>query len=263
MSYPLEPFGTAYDGTLLNWNVIAPSGVGPWPGLIVLHVGGYRTGTPTDGPLIAAARDLAAAGIICYSIAYRLSQHRLPGQTLPCYWPYQIDDIMMAALKARADSRCNGNLGAFGGSAGGGHGLSVASQIACLSEVGPAWGPGDRVKAALLLSPSVQFDGRQPYSQLQDFINAIDLYTNTTDLVEQKSMSPTSFMDETCSPIFVAASEADPMPPEQFACISNKITELGLANCQMRLVPGSKHAFGNWSLVKDDAIAWLQERLAA
>lgn len=258
----VEQFGIAADGTPLQWSVIKPSGTGPWPSVVMAHIGGWRTGTMTEAALMNAANDLVAAGIICFSVGYRMDRHHVPGQTQNCYWPYQTDDLKMAVLKARSDTRCNGKVGGVGGSAGGTHTLSIAIESGS-TDVGPAWTAADRVLASICLSPPTQFDNRDPDPGLTDFVTVANLYCNTTNLSSQAAMSPTAFIDNTASPLFVAASEFDPQPAAQFTSIKNKIEELSIPNCETRLILGSNnHAFANWDDVKGDAIPWLLDKLS-
>lgn len=259
-TYPIEQFGAAADGTPLKWIVISPTGSGPWPTVTMYHIGGFLGGAPTDGPLIKVAEDLAAAGILCFSVGYRLDRNHVQGQTTNCYWPHQSDDAFMASKAALIDSRCNGKLGAVGGSAGATHAATLAIQT--YSEGYVSWSASDRVLASIALSPPTQFDNRDPWPELPDFVTKLSAYCNTTDLELQRTMSPTFFMDNTCSPLFIVAAETEPMPIAQYNSIKDKITELSIPNSQTRLVPGSKHAFANWAAVKADAIPWLKARLA-
>lgn len=252
----METFGTASDGTPLQWYVVKPSGSGPWPAVAMFHGGGFHGGGPTNPGLVAAANDLAAAGFICYSISYRMDKTHVPGQTLNAYWPYQTDDCKQGVVAIRNDSRCNGQVLACGESAGGCHGLSVASELSP-SSGGPPWTPDDRVLAVVSLSGAYQFDDRTPDPNLPSFIKDINLYCNTASLPQQKSMSPTSLMDATCHPVYCVRSEHDPMPVGQQAALVAKFNELGVT-FQDRVLPGSQHGFDYWPQIKDEAIAFLQ-----
>ncbi|MEO6970938.1 MAG: alpha/beta hydrolase, partial [Chthoniobacterales bacterium] len=125
----VEVFGTAADGTVLHWYVYTPSTPGPWPAVLVIHGGGFNANTPNSSPdSITCAEDLAAAGYIAFSIEYRLAPPgALPGQKSDGRFPQQEDDVKLAVRTARADSRCNGQVGAVGGSAGGYHVAYVAA----------------------------------------------------------------------------------------------------------------------------------------
>ena len=116
-----EVYGTASDGTVLHWIVYQPSTPGPWPTVLVIHGGGFNAGSPdSSSESVTCAQDLAAAGYIAFSIEYRLAPPgALPGQTSDGRFPDQSDDVKLAIRTARPDPRCNGQVGAVGGSAGG------------------------------------------------------------------------------------------------------------------------------------------------
>src|SRR5438445_603369 len=66
------------------------------------------------------------------------------------------------------------------------------------------------------------------------------------------------------SPVFISATNLDPMPPNQFAILVNKVAAVGVRNCEQLLIterPGpdgcTRHSFGYWPHVKGQAIAFL------
>src|SRR6476646_3157491 len=124
-----EVYGTASDGTILHWVAFTPSGAGPWPAVLVIHGGDFYGGLPDSAPeLITCAQDLANAGYLVFSIEYRLAPPgSLAGQVSDGRFPDQTDDVKLAVRTARADPRCNGQVGAVGGSAGGSHTAFVAA----------------------------------------------------------------------------------------------------------------------------------------
>ena len=115
-----EQYGTAADGTPLHWVVYMPSTPGPWPVVLVIHGGGFLSGTPDSSPeSVVCAQDLAAAGYLALSIEYRLAPPgMLAGQTSDGRFPQQTDDVKVAVRAARNDPRGNGKVGGVGGSAG-------------------------------------------------------------------------------------------------------------------------------------------------
>ena len=125
----VEVFGTATDGTVLHWYVYTPSTPGPWPAMLIIHGGGFNENSPTSSPeSVTCGQDLAAAGYIAFSIEYRLAPPgALAGQKSDGRFPQQNDDCKLAVRTARADPRCNGQVGAIGGSAGGYHTAYLAA----------------------------------------------------------------------------------------------------------------------------------------
>jgi hypothetical protein len=135
----LEQYGTTSTGVALRWNAFAPPGGGRHPAVLVLHVGGFKSGPA--GP-DAVSQDLAAAGFLALSTEYRLApphtpmntpNHAAPSQdtVMPAddgHYPEQTDDVQMAIRAARADSRCNGLVYGVGGSAGASHVLYALAR---------------------------------------------------------------------------------------------------------------------------------------
>ena len=109
-----EVYGTASDGTVLHWVVYTPST--PGPGRRSLSsTAAVSDGSPARRRTIKHRRqDLAAAGYIAFSIEYRLAPPgALPGQISDGRFPDQSDDVKLAMRTARADPRCNGQVGAW------------------------------------------------------------------------------------------------------------------------------------------------------
>ncbi len=251
-----EVYGVASDGTQLRWIVYKPSGTGPWPAVVIIHGGGFHTGSPRE--CAAAGQDLAAVGFVAFAIYYRLDLDKLPGQTSTGQWAQQTDNAKMAVRAARKNSLCNGKVGVLGGSAGGTHGASVAIE----HETSSLWTPGDRVNAAVLLSGAYDFSDREPSSHLPQQINDFNRYTGTTDLARQLSMSPVSFVDSGASPMLLVRSQSDPMPPGHQSAMLAKLAAVGARNYQSLTVPGSAHSFANWPAAKARAIAFFRTYLS-
>jgi acetyl esterase/lipase len=62
-----EVYGTASDGTVLHWVVYTPPSPGPWPAVLVIHGGGFDSGTPdSSADSVTCAQDLAGAEYIAF-----------------------------------------------------------------------------------------------------------------------------------------------------------------------------------------------------
>ena len=135
----LEEYGTSPTGVALRWTAFQPAGSGKHPAVLVLHIGGFKSGDA--GPL-GVSQDLANAGFLALATEYRLApphtemntpNHPPPSQNtvVPVddgHYPEQTDDVQMAVRAARADPRCNGLVYAVGGSAGGCHVLYLMAR---------------------------------------------------------------------------------------------------------------------------------------
>ncbi|MBA3833205.1 MAG: DVUA0089 family protein [Chthoniobacterales bacterium] len=244
-----EVFGTAPDGTQLQWVVDTPATPGPWPTILVIHGGGFKGGGPGSGAL--CARDLAAAGYLALSIEYRLAPNgSLPGQVSDGRFPQQSDDVKMAVRAARSDPRCNGQVGAVGGSAGGYHTAFVAAT--------GSYGD-DRIDVGVSLSGAYDFSDSSPDPGLNPFIQDATNYVGVpaSDTAALRAASPVSFVDATVAPLFLINSAQDPMPISQLADMTAKLDSLGVRTYQTLTLAGSLHAFDYWATVKDEVIAFL------
>ena len=266
---------SVFGDTPLAWRAFVPNDNATHPAIIVIHGGFFNAGnfnnTQTD-------EDLVCAGFCVFDIQYRLAppgkiqgQGRDPGQ-----YPEQTDDVATAIRAARnpaptsvAFGRVNGKVGAVGGSAGASH----AAYCAAAPTVG-----GDQLDAAVLLSGAYDFHdpaslidtmcGGEFGEDVRNYVGcspgpACDGNGGLLDLA-----SPYRRFTSSSSPVFIIASNLDPMPPNQFTILVNTVAAVGVPNCQQLLItqiPGpdgcTGHSFGLWPIVKDQAIAFFNTLL--
>lgn len=249
-----EVYGIAPDGTELHWVVYTPTTPGPWPAVLVIHGGGFKGGGPASGA--ACALDLAAAGYLALSIEYRLAPNgSLVGQTSDGRYPQQTDDVKMAVRAARSDPRCNGQVGAVGGSGGGCH----TAYVAATGTKGD-----DRIDVGVSLSGAYDFTDFSADPNIDTFILDVTNYVNVpqSDTADLLAASPVNFVDSNIAPLFLINSAQDTMPFPQLADMTRKLDSLGLSNYQALTIPGSQHAFDYWTTVKDQVITFLNDRFA-
>jgi acetyl esterase/lipase len=273
----IEQYGighSIFGDTPLRWRAFIPNDGQTHPAVIVVHGAFFNAGdfnnTQTD-------QDLACAGFCVFDIEYRLAPPgKLQGQGAdPGHYPEQTDDVATAIRAARnpprtsvAFGRVNGKVGAVGGSAGASHAAYCAAA--------PTLG-GDQFDAAVLLSGA--YDFHDPASLIdtrcgtfgEDVRNyvgcspgpACDSNGGLLDLA-----SPYRRFTSSSSPVFIVATNLDPMPPNQFTILVNKVAEVGVPNCEQLLItqiPGpdgcTGHSFELWPDVKDQAIAFFNTLL--
>ncbi len=247
-----EVYGTAADGTILHWTVYTPSTPGPLPAVLVIHGGGFTGGTPESSEeSVSCAQDLAAAGYIAFSIEYRLAPPgKLAGQKSDGRYPQQNDDVKLAVRAARNDLRCNGQVGAVGGSAGGYH-----SAYAAVTGT-----PGDdRIDVGVSLSGLYDLSDFSPNPNLSSFTNTLLNFVNltTSDTAALRAASPAWLADASASPLLLVNTLEDPMPYVQIADFVTHLDALGLKNYQAVSLTGAAHSFANWPAVKTTALAFL------
>ncbi len=247
-----EVYGTASDGTLLHWVVYTPQTPGPWPVVLVIHGGGFLSGTPDSSPeSIVCAQDLAAAGYLALSIEYRLAPPgMLVGQTSDGRFPQQTDDVKVAVRAARSDSRGNGQVGAVGGSAGGYHAAFAATTGT----------PGDdRVDVAVSLSGAYDLSDFSPSPNIASFTSFVTNYVGVTTAgtLALRNASPAWLLDHSASPLYLVNTLEDPMPYSQLPDMIAKLDAAGVTNYQALSLVGHAHAFAYWQIVKDHSLAFL------
>ena len=254
----------------LRWRAFVPNDSETHPAIIVIHGGNFNAG---DFSNIPTEQDLVCAGFCVFDIEYRLAPPgKIPGQGGDHgRYPEQTDDVATAIRAARnpartsvAFGRVNGKVGAVGGSAGASHAAYCAAA--------PTLG-GDQLDAAVLLSGA--YDFHDPASLIdtrcaafgKDVRNYVgcspgpgcDGNGGLLDLA-----SPYRRFTSSSSPVFIIATNLDPMPPNQFTILVNKVAAVGVPNCEELLItekPGrngcTRHSFQYWPDVADEAIAFL------
>src|SRR5450432_3195705 len=250
----IEVYGTPVDepGLPLGWSVYEPAGTGPWPIVLVLHEGGFKSGSRNDAGVVLCAHDLAEAGYLALAVSYRLAPPgHLKGQEKYAddgRYLKQSADVQMAVLAARIDPRGNGQVGAIGGSAGGTH----AAVAAINGRTGH-----DRVDVAVCLSGGYDFSDfrKDPRNEFKiDITN----YVGARNPVTLLAASPISILDRKVSPLFLINTAHDiGMPVVQIGDMVAALQQLGATNFTSLTLPGDLHAFDYWETVKDQVLSFL------
>jgi acetyl esterase/lipase len=273
----IEQYGigrSAFGDTPLQWRVFVPPDGRIHPAVIVIHGGHFDAG---DFNHRQTDQDLVCAGFCVFDIEYRLAPPgKVQGQGRdPGYYPEQTADVAAAIRAARnpaptsvAFGRVNGRVGAVGGSAGASH--------AAYCVAAPTLG-GDQLNAAVLLSGA--YDFHDPASLLDTRCARFgDVVRNYVDCSPGPACdgngglldlaSPYRRFTKSSSPVFIVASDLDPMPPNQFTILVNIVAAVGVPNCESLLIrqtPGpdgcTGHSFELWPDVTFEAIAFLNSFL--
>src|SRR5213596_2737444 len=260
----------------LRWRAFIPNDGETHPAIIVIHGGGFKDGDFAD---IQTDQDLVCAGFCVFDIEYRLAPlGKLQGQGSDVgRYPEQTDDVATAIRAARnpartsvAFGRVNGKVGAVGGSAGASHAAYCAAA--------PTLGE-DQLDAAVLLSGA--YDFHDPASlidtrcamfgdDVRNYVGcspgpACDGNGGLLDLA-----SPYRRFTRSSSPVFIIASNLDPMPPNQFTILVNTVAAVGVPGCEQLLITErpkpngcTGHSFGLWPNVSDEAITFLNTVLTS
>ena len=262
-----QQYAMAADGTSLKWDLFLPgTGQGPWPVVIVIHAGGFRTGV--RGPQNICL-DLAAAGFAAAAIDYRLdaSKNRLPTQPNPVFAPpaspNQVLDIQAAVNAARHPSgpplagHVTGWVGAIGGSSGGAHALWVAAT-GTLNDT--------RANAAALLSGPYQFDDQASLNNTtllgcdmvpSTFRDDQTKYCRTSfdhpKPAPLRAGSPIYQVQSDVSPLDIIATTLDPITPTQIVDLRRRLQMVGATNYVYNEMDGCEHSYNYWDLPYEGA----------
>lgn len=280
---PSEVFGIAADGSVLHWDVYTPEGTGPWPAFINIHGGGFVAGSPTSNQEgVTICKDLQAAGYITFAVTYRLAPPgKLPDQTSSGRAPEQYDDVKLACRAARADPRCNGLLGAVGGSAGAAHAAWLAGDNTTTTD--PPWSGDDRPDVVIAMSGPYDFlDYRDDIDNLNAFIQEVTNYCGVPatryptpeDAAILSANSPITPPDETVKPLLLFNSTGDSQPYyEQGDMVAALAAALGEnpKNYEAYTISTNDHGFKLWydtiaetgETVKDRTLAFTAQAFAA
>ena len=252
-----EVYAQADDGTPLTWSVYTPpGGHAPWPAVLVIHGGSFYGGDATDAGVMQSAQDLANAGYLAFAINYRLAPAgSLPGQTSSGRFPDQYNDVHLAVQAARNDPRCNGRVGAVGGSAGGTHTAWVAATGT----------PGsDRIDVGVSLSGAYDFSDFTPDPELVFFSFVVTNYVGvpSSNTASLQAASPAWVLDGSVAPLFLIDTQNDLMPAGQIGDMAAQLAAHGAQNYVAETLPGSGHSFDYWPQIKNDAITFLAAAFA-
>ena len=196
------------DGEALTLDAYIPEGPGPFPGLLVIHGGGWAARRPGD--MVHIARALARRGYVALNVIYRLApKHR---------YPAAVDDVREAARWARAEAPAlkldPKRLGAWGYSAG--------AHLAAMLGVAP--GPVPAAGAVVAGGLPADFS-RWPHSPIiTPFIGKT--YAEAPEV--WKEASPVAHAAAGAPPFFLYHGLADRLvEPEQAALMAAALRRAG------------------------------------
>jgi len=250
-------------------------GDGPYPVILSIHGGAFKSGDKGDGQVNAMLEGLKR-GYAVVSVNYRLS-----GEAI---WPAQIQDVKAAIRWIRANSKQyklnSGKIAAWGGSAGGhlsamaGTSGNVkeledlsqgnADQSSRVQAVVDWFGPTDflkmdeQAKESKVANPQVHSIPDSPESQLigKNLQDAPDLV---------KAANPETYISKDDPPFFIQHGLNDPLVPyPQSVNFAKKLEQtLGKEKVTLELIPGTGHGGPNFQTKEniDKVFAFLDKYL--
>ena len=250
-------------------------GDGPYPVILSIHGGAFKSGDKGDGQVNAMLEGLKR-GYAVVSVNYRLS-----GEAI---WPAQIQDVKAAIRWIRANSKQyklnSGKIASWGGSAGGhlsamaGTSGNVneledltqgnADQSSRIQAVVDWFGPTDflkmdeQAKESKVANPQVHSIPDSPESQLigKNLQDAPDLV---------KAANPETYISKDDPPFFIQHGLNDPLVPyPQSVNFAKKLEQtLGKEKVTLELIPGTGHGGPNFQTKEniDKVFAFLDKYL--
>ncbi|SDM77013.1 Acetyl esterase/lipase [Cryobacterium flavum] len=231
-------YGTAR-GQKLLLNACLPKGKkSPIAAMILIHGGGFDSGTKDFGGMTALCSELADGGIAAFSVDYRLAPKFA--------YPAQVNDVTDALewLRDPAQVAQFGidpeRIGLFGSSAG----AIIAASIGTNGT--GSLTSGDRVAAVVAMSPAVDLteNGLLLGDPSKTAVASILQYlgcSNFTDCPNSREASPLYSVDKTDPPFYIAISKKELVPVEQGEAMALALKAVGVP-VTLDVKPGKRHA---------------------
>jgi acetyl esterase/lipase len=231
-------YGTARGQKLLLNACLPKQKRAPTAAMILIHGGGFDSGTKDFGGMTALCAELADSGIAAFSVDYRLA---------PEYaYPAQVNDVTDALDWLRdADQVDEFNIdperiGLFGSSAG----AIIASSIG--TNGSGSFTGGERVAAVVAMSPAVDLTERgvllgdpskMGIASILQYLGCSDF----TDCPNARAASPVYAVDKTDPPFYIAISKNELVPVEQGEAMALALKGVGVS-VTLDVKPGKRHA---------------------
>lgn len=228
------------DGRELKLDLARPSGDGPFPGLLIIHGGGWRAGDKSQmRPLLAEA---ARRGYVAISPQYRFA----PDSPFPA----QVLDVKAAVrwLRQHAEDYHLDpkRLGAMGFSAGGHLSLmlGVTDKDDGLEGDPSDDAPDTRIQAVVNYFGPTDLGADNIPDQVKPLVRDL-LGGDPSDKPEQtKKASPLSFVTDDDPPILTFQGTRDALVPyDQALKLADAMTDKGVPG-RVELLIGGGHGFG-------------------
>lgn len=221
--------------------VFLPPGEGPFPAMVLIHGGGWRTGVPEQ--MAAIARVYVRQGVAAFSLGYQLSTPDEPS------WPTNVQDVVCAVRHIRANAEFYGidpdRIGAHGVSAG----AHLAGMLGTIDGDAPfldgacgdpAAGHAVVFVASYMGPLNLEFMGEAGVGaqfQVTQFLGA----TFAEDPQLWRDASPHSYVDSQDPPFLIAHGSADGTVPVGSATSFAELLEAAGGEAHLVIVEGVDH----------------------
>ncbi|MCH2207521.1 MAG: alpha/beta hydrolase [Lentisphaerales bacterium] len=242
ISEQLDVIYASYGDRQMKLNLFLPKGEGPFPGIALIHGGGWMKGSKEK--FTNHGRAFADKGYVVAVVGYRLStEAKFPAAIHDC--KAAVRWLRANAAKFKLDSK---RIAAVGGSAGG----YLASLLSTSSQVNVLEGSVGNLEYSSAVQASVNWAG--PVNNYERFTaeNApkpsqapLLFFGGTVQQFPEvyKLGSPNTHIDQNTPPQFLVDSEFD-APPTRYTTMKRKLTDLGIPFEYVN-IKGGKH--GCWN----------------
>lgn len=226
--------------------VIVPEGAGPFPAVVLVHGGGWVTGSPSS--MRPLARHLNENGYLTVNTRYRLSSRSTPG------FPEAIEDVACAARFAARHPDSDGSVTVIGHSAG----AHIAAVVA-LNGDDHLWACPIRGGSGLP-QRFVGLAGPYDVSRLGSVLSMFFGSSQTDDPESWLAGNPLELVDGNPDlEALIMYAENDGLIADLFAVeFHERLLEAG-ADSLLELVEGARHnEMDDPELVGDLIVTWLK-----
>ncbi|MCC6367530.1 MAG: alpha/beta hydrolase fold domain-containing protein [Bryobacterales bacterium] len=252
-------YGSKYGGKLAM-DIARPKGEGPFPGILMIHGGGFRAGQRQS--YLPMAIRLAGHGYVAATVSYRLApQYQFPS---PVY------DVKAAVRFLRANARRfaldGARMCAMGGSAGG----HLALFLGLTGGVAEFEGDGANPEQSSTVSCIVNYYGPSDFTRIYDkggdaaivlpqFLGGDVKHA----MAEHIKASPLHWISPDDPPVLSIHGTRDPLVPyEQSVWLTERLLAAGV-NAELETIAGAGHGFRGADAERAEtrAIAWFDRYL--
>jgi acetyl esterase/lipase len=232
-------------GVSLKLDVYRPVGAGRLPAVLVIHGGGWRSGSKESWASVG--RRLAREGFVAFVLAYRLACRAPANPLCGFHHPAAVNDVRRAFRWVRAHGPAYGadrkRIGALGGSAGG--------HLAMLIGTTKKGGTGP-LRAVVAWSGLSLMLGLVPGGPVQNYLGC------APDACPGKyaDASPLLHVTPDDAPAYLAHSRQEQVPLFQSSAMAEKLTAAGVPN-ELRVLEGTRHSRAFEDDVWDESVRFL------
>jgi acetyl esterase/lipase len=251
------------DGEKLTMDYYAPGGPGPHPVAIIIHGGGFISGTSRNGSEAYCAEFLAPAGYAVFSINYRLA---------PKYpYPDMLHDVERAIRYIRyhaSEWDANRNKIALVGGSAGGWLSNMAGLIGAPGDPSakdPVDRESARVQAVVTIFGPSDFRGKPVNANLHALLDP--LIKAKGEAAALAEASPTFYVRKDAPPFLLIHGDQDKSVDfSESTNLRRALREAG-ADCDLIRIPNGPHVTDSWNTIPDvpdwehDMTVWLNAKL--